>query len=590
MKYRILFAAALAVLALGLSAGAAPKIASDRDAQDFVFMGEKGPVLIRFHVQIDGKPLLDVWEDFMGKLFVYLDLDGDGVLNKSEAERVPPISVLFNNGGFGGQRPNFAEAIDKDRDGKITRRELADWYRQNGAAPFQFRGNGPQQYQNLFISYVGQAQPLSPDALNEKFFKLLDADKDGKLSREELTRAPAVLAKMDADDDEMVSTQEMSGNAPSSIETDVVFAINDTMQPARGDPFVMVAPGRGNKQLARELLAHYAPKGKRSAVRKLTRQDLGMEQADFARLDADEDGNLDSEELAHFAQRAPDLEFRVRIGNKRGKEAGVELVPVKERSSSLAKSVRSSSGGALMLELGAAHIELGNGDTAGGVQFAVQVRDQYLAQFRGADKDNNGYLDKNEADRNPLYRNVFKMMDRDGDGKLFEKEIVAYLDKMKELQEAAVKSCASLAVQDQGRGLFERVDTNGDGRLGMRELRRMVKLIDQLDRDGDGRISANEIPHKYRVDVRRGPSNGNAIGRQAVVFRSMNAGGPALPERTAGPRWFRKMDRNHDGDVSRREFLGSDADFRRIDADGDGLISVEEAERADKQLRKERKR
>jgi hypothetical protein len=53
-----------------------------------------------------------------------------------------------------------------------------------------------------------------------------------------------------------------------------------------------------------------------------------------------------------------------------------------------------------------------------------------------------------------------------------------------------------------------------------------------------------------------------------------------------GPLWFRKMDRNGDGDVSRREFLGTAEQFRKIDADGDGLISLEEAEKADALFRK----
>ena len=46
------------------------------------------------------------------------------------------------------------------------------------------------------------------------------------------------------------------------------------------------------------------------------------------------------------------------------------------------------------------------------------------------------------------------------------------------------------------------------------------------------------------------------------------------------------MDRNRDGDVSRKEFLGTDEQFRQIDVDGDGLISVEEADRYDAASRK----
>jgi hypothetical protein len=37
------------------------------------------------------------------------------------------------------------------------------------------------------------------------------------------------------------------------------------------------------------------------------------------------------------------------------------------------------------------------------------------------------------------------------------------------------------------------------------------------------------------------------------------------------------MDRNGDGDISPKEWLGTEEDFRQIDTDGDGLISAEEA-------------
>lgn len=585
MKAHALFAAVLAMFVLGLSVSAA-----ERDVQDFVYLGDKGPVLVRLHVRIDGKPLVDVWEEFVGKLFAYLDADGDGVLNETEAGRVPPVPFLFNNGpGFPRPPQMMARLIDKNRDGKITKDELADWLRKNGAAPFQFRTR-VNQLNEVRLVFAGQAAPPSADAINEKLFALLDTNKDGKLSREELARAPTVLHKLDLDDDEMVSAREMGGNLDSNDGTfAVVRSIAYIGEPASNNgPFMLVKAGMANNELARRLLNRYGRKGQKEQATRLTRQDLGLDEASFKQLDRDEDGKLDREELAHFAQLEPDLELRVHLGKRTGKGAAIERVQRKDHRSSRAKLIGSGTEGTVTLELGSTQLEFGGRDTSSEPQLAVRLRQQYLAQFRMADRDNNGYIDEKEAQQSPVYRKVFRMLDRDGDGKLFEKEIVAYLDRMKKLQESAMRSCASLAVKDQGRGLFDLVDANSDGRLGVREMRKMVELIAQLDRDGDGRISRDEIPHKYRVDVRRGPSLGDQIrqSKAIVLGRGMN-NQPNLPERS-GPLWFQKMDRNHDGDVSRREFLGTEEEFRKIDRDGDGLISIEEARRADEDFRKKR--
>jgi Ca2+-binding EF-hand superfamily protein len=552
MRYLLSSALVLTALGLGLAADpGTPKTDSERDVQDFVYLGDKAPLLIRFHVRIDGKPLLDVWEEFIGKVFDYADVNGDGVLSKDEAARVRSLPVLSNiRLPVAGWAPNVGQLKGKSKDGQITRGELANYLRQRGAGPFQFAAGGSQRNQ-LAVRFVGQPAPLSADKLNQTLFTLLDADKDGKLSREELARAPAVLQKLDADDDELVSAQEMSGNVPSGVETRFVVAAAFADTSPNNTPFVMVTPGDANKQFARRLQERYG------------------------------------EEFSDFTRRAPDMEFLVRLGKRTGKEAVVETVAPEARLSPLAQSVRRGAGGTLLLESGTTQIELGSGAESSGIRYLPAQSQQFREEFRRADKDNNGYLDKNEANQSQRFRGLFGIMDRDGDGKLFEKEITAYLEQTKGLQEAASRGCVSLTVKDQGRGLFDMADANGDGRLGVREMRQMVKLIDQLDRDGDGWIGEGEIPHKYRLDVTQGPANGNPFAPQVVALTkaTMRESAPP-PSRTGGPVWFRKMDRNNDGDVSRREFLGTDEEFCRIDTDGDGLISTEEAERADKLFRK----
>jgi Ca2+-binding EF-hand superfamily protein len=595
------FAAAAALALAGALAAAGPPPATPAappgaapadDAEDFVYLGEGRPVLVRLHPEVDGRPLRAVWEDFVGQVFKYADADGDGVLSRAEAERAPPPAVLLG-GGFPGNipLPTF-DALDSDKNGKVTRAELAAYYRRSGAGPFHFRAGGADAMDGRagrvrIVGAGGSGPRPSADALNEALFKLLDADGDGKLSAAELAAAPAALAKLDADDDEMVSARELLGEPapPADGALAVAFVADGAPGPDPASPFVAAARGRPDKALAQRLLARYAPKGAKGPARKLTAKDIGLSAGAFAALDADGDGALDAEELARFAERPADFEFRVRLGKRAGGRPVFEPVDAAGRPAAPAGLTTTPDGHAVLDLLGVTRIEFGTGGETAGMTFKVSSRQQYLSQFKAADRDNNGYLDRSEAMQSPFFRNTFKLMDRDGDGKLFEKELVAYLDKVEVLQEAAQKSCVSLTVADQGRGLFDVLDTNRDGRLGVRELRQAGKLLARLDRDGDGKISRNEIPRSYQVNLRQGAS-GNFGGDFVVAFAP--GGGmqePPRPEPSAGPLWFRKMDRNRDGDVSRREFLGSDEEFRRLDLDGDGLISLEEAVQADRALR-----
>jgi Ca2+-binding EF-hand superfamily protein len=593
--------AALAGLGLlGDSEGAAPPVPPrverpGDDVEDVVFFTEARPVLIRLHVRVNGKAHRVAWENFIDKVFRYLDADGDGVLSPAEARRAPPAPTLFNanflsRGGFtrvrrfGGGGPVGAG---------MTRAQLAEHYRAQGAEPFQFRGGGANLWdartgQLLLASgRMGGGRP-SADAMNARLFELLDTDRDGKLSRAELAAAPKVLAKLDANDVEMLTPAELMGNAgqPGGSNDFVAVAFSPDGRllggaQAGSGAVVRVNAARSDAGLAKRLLSQYGGK----AARRLTAKQIGLDRETFALVDADGNGELDGEELARFHRRAPDLEFTIRLG-ERGKAPLVEHVVRAGRP--LARYVRTEGTGAVVFDLNNTRLELGGPEPMTGVftVAAFDQRQQYIQQFKAADKDGNGYLDRNEARASPFFAAAFDQMDRDGDGMLYLKEVLAYYDAMKGLSDAARGSITAMSVSDHGQGLFDLLDTDRDGRLSVRELRQLPKLIDKLDRDGDGKLSRHEIPRSYKATFEQG-AGGNPAGQFRVVRFANRVPWdvPAQP-RTAGPLWFQKMDRNRDGDVSRREFLGTDEQFRLIDTDGDGLISVEEALAFDRARRK----
>lgn len=607
------------------------------NVQDFVFLAEARPILVRLHVRVEGKPLSAAWDEFMKYLFADLDFNGDGVLSKEEAERAPRADQLIgagagaiNNGRlFGLAAASLTmKELDTDKDGKVSRGELSTYYRENGLPPFQFQfDTSSNDAGGMMALYLGGSRPdPEVEKVSRAIFDLLDTDKDGKLTQKEWDAAPALLLARDENEDEIVSAQEVTPEDKPKGNRDSAAMMMALSQKSGATTSPLLVPisvsGQAPPELVHRLRERYDPSFKKTEVKlldkiggfmskeampappkkqeakleprpkanevkkeekkepptKLTRRQLHLDEATFGRLDANKDGALDDKELAAFVQREPDLCLTVSFDDKA--EKFLTLASVAGRSAALADKVQMHDAFGF-LDLGATRLELRRGDDdKPSKRLRELVQSQFSVQFKQADKDNNGYLDEKEAKESRLFGNAFKRIDRDGDGKLYEKEIWAFIERAMELQRRAAAGCATLVLRDQSRGLFDLLDTNRDGRLSVREINRAPKLLRQLDRQNKGYVRWEDIPKSYRLTLRRGSRKPPTNIQEAFIVERYFGDDEEETPALRGPAWFRKMDRNRDGDVSRKEFLFGEELFRKLDADGDGLISLEEAEKA----------
>jgi Ca2+-binding EF-hand superfamily protein len=579
LGFLALAAGTLAALPEGTAArqqsGGPPAAQADGDdVQDFILMTDRRPILVRLHVRVDGRPFRAVWQDFMQQLFNYLDIDRDGTLSTDELERLPSVDLLLARGRIGfALAPEQVRAKGRpepNKDRKVTVTELAAFYRKNGLAPLQLRvGPTPITLTPMPSMPMGAMMPgkmgvpagriggLAADLPREPqsgavvastTFALLDTDTSGKLTREKLTAAPARLLKADRNDDDIVTALELAAHA----------ALHQSA-PAPDNPVVLISPDEPADAWMRRLRDRYGPKAGTP------------------------------EELAALAKRPPDLEVTVRLG---GKGQAIELTG-KGDSSPLAPQLKD---GAVTVNLGLERLQLRPGPDA----IRPPLMDRFIQSAGMFDALTRGNDPAVAAKRFLTEANLkqtgagwlahFKLMDRDGDGRVTEQEFVGYIRQMSDLQTRATAGCVTLVFVDDGRGLFDLLDTNHDGRLTLSEMQQAPKLLDRLDKEGKGYLTRGDLPRTCQLLVRRGPAPGTGYGALGYNGTYLDTEIPvspvAMPETKDGPLWFRMMDHNADGFVSRREFAGTDEQFREIDTDGDGLISPAEAEKADARFRK----
>ncbi|AKM11259.1 EF-hand domain-containing protein [Croceicoccus naphthovorans] len=118
--------------------------------------------------------------------------------------------------------------------------------------------------------------------------------------------------------------------------------------------------------------------------------------------------------------------------------------------------------------------------------------------------------------------------------------------------------------------MFAKMDVNGDGQLDQadRDARKAQRFA-KLDTDGDGSISEAEFAAHHEMRGKRGDGDG-------MRGHHGKRGGHH------GMRMMGKMaDTNNDGVITRAEFdAGVASHFAKMDADGNGTVTVEERKAA----------
>ncbi|MGE3315894.1 MAG: hypothetical protein AB7O26_12345, partial [Planctomycetaceae bacterium] len=504
-----------------------------------VLLAPTRPVFLRFELRVDNEGLETYRARFSNSWFSQLDRNKDGAIDEKESE----ASLEKGDGDkpVEAVKDNWKRIDTSPADGKAT--------------PDEFR----QYVDGRIGSSIAFDDPKPKNLGTKQLFDILDSNHDGALTSEELKAARAALARLDADNDETVSEEELEADAENRK-----LGTGDSAP--RLKSLVIVGANATPELLAEELVRKYDGMQGTARDNRLDFHELGLSPNTLAPHDGNADGGLDISEITKFIGTAvPEAELTIHLF-ERERSRPVAAAKIADATSNL-KSTQASSDSA-NLELSGFQMNF----TAKRTRGATGDRSSFFTvRFRIVDRDKNNYLDAKEFESLGLPEADFASVDADSDKQIVLAEVTNFLGR----QGVTPMNQVLLSVSDESRSLFDVLDTRADRRLSPRELNSAVAVLLSVDGDKDGRITFSELTTRVNVsaEVKRPATERN----MAMMMPQQRTGGTSV-SRDAGPEWFQRMDRNFDGDVSWKEFLGPRAAFDRLDSDRDGLLSPSEAE------------
>ncbi len=517
----------------------------------FLLLLPGGPVIVEATMTIDGQPYQVRRETLIDEMLAVADTDGDGKPTWVEALAAPRFTLGRVRFANEQQQQQYRAGLDKNSDGIVDRVEVRRFIAQYSQGPaFVVGGLGGGGRGGAIV--VSNGQLLGGGTGSTEARGLIDEDGDGTLSPAEIEQAGDRLKSRDADDNDLLYAAELGGTAAGGGAYRVVAsAPGPQMQVAQNA--VLLGP----EIKADSLFAALQQKYRTDDDGPIEAAAFSAVAALFEQLDVNKNSRLDADEVLALNTHSPHIEVTAKLGEPNA-EAGLTVTSVAD---GLPQVVTTPD--AARIEFPGAALQF---DTKSPVQPTVnyaQTGKQYLTQY---DKDGNQYLEMSELPEQFVQQ--FEAWDEDRDGKVYEQEIVASYTRMMAPQLSQVRA----NVTASGDPLFGILDQTGDGRLSLREMKTAPERIKTLDRDGDGRVAKDEVPESWSVAFGVGYAQYSAyrVGQAGVASQSPTP-------RDGTPEWFTRMDRNGDGDVTLREFLGGRAKFEELDTNDDGFLDAAEA-------------
>ncbi len=509
------------------------------ELQRFLVFTSQGPLILDMAINIDGKPLGIERERIVREMIATADADQDGKTTWTEAA----LSGRFEIGAL--------KYLAKKKPVSFRRRLKPLDENENDIVDVD-------EARRLWALYSGADELISftsrsfyyraPSSLAPYLFASLDENQDKQLSADEMKVPCEQIKRQDANDNEILEAREFGTFSKHAYAIGTAIGQQQYATIEKLDDAV-------SDDVTRYLIGLSEHTSKLPLFRLVASQ-----------LDTNQDDGLTVEEITALPKAMAHIVVDVNLG-----EHSI-FPPCRFRSiSPKLKQIGSvlTSGSAISLRLDGLKLQI----LAARNFRDFDIESRTKSMFESLDFDKDGCLELEEVEKSSDvgYAADFVRWDTDDNGRVVLDELTAAYKDQSRQQRRSVTVLNTARV----RSLWNWVDINVDGKLSLREMKSMDECLKHSDRNSDGKITTDELPQIVTLRLLPGQTTIPLSGGRLAFGQPF--GGQGIGNLPAGPDWFVRMDRNQDGDVSQREFLGKQEQFDHYDKDKDGLIDPVEA-------------